>query len=62
MEKVDISKMDLKDLKVLYFDQQQELADVRNGLNAIMAQIQKKSSVGAKVKKVLSQLPKGKKK
>ena len=61
MEKVDITKLELKDLKALYFDKQQELSQVKQELGQILMQIQKKESVGEKVKQVFKQLPKGNK-
>jgi len=61
MEKVDITGMELTELKALYFDKQQELSQVKQELGQILMQIQKKESVGEKVKQVLKQLPKGNK-
>ena len=42
MDKVDITKLSLVELKALVYDQQQELAVVRESLKVIMMQIQKK--------------------
>lgn len=61
MEKIDITKLSLVELKALFYDMQGDMTDLRKDLQLVGIEIQKKSSVGAKVKAVLKQLPKGKK-
>ena len=61
MEKIDITKLSIVELKAMFFDRQMEMNEIKKELQLLSVQIQKKESVGEKVKQVFKQLPKGKK-